>query len=110
VKVRLSTAARAELRQAVAYYERQRNGLGIEFLAAVLRTMEQIGEWPLAGRIIDWDVRERIVRRFSYWLIYGQVDSSIWIIAVAHQSRDPDYWRSRWEVREPETEYLRLAA
>jgi hypothetical protein len=72
--------------------------------------MAQIGEWPLAGRMIDWEVRERIVRGYSYWLIYGQVDSSIWIIAVAHQSRDPDYWRSRWDVREPETAYLRLAA
>lgn len=92
------------------YYDRQRKGVGFEFLVAVLQTMEQIGEWPLAGRVIDWEVRERIVPSFPYWLIYGQVDSSAWIIAVAHQNRNPDYWRSRWDVREPETEYARLAA
>ena len=34
-------------------------------------------------------------RKFPFSLIYSVEGSLIWIIAVAHQSRRPGYWRKR---------------
>ena len=110
MRVRLSASAERELDQAFEFYEQQRAGLGAEFLGAVRGTSLQVSEWPLAGRPFTRELRSTVVRRFPYWLIYEQRDSLIWITAVAHQSRGAEYWRSRWDVRESATAYLRLAA
>ena len=110
MKLKYSREAATELRLASARYEGQRTGLGDQFIDAVSDAARQIAEWPSAGQPFDDFARARIVRRFPYWLIYEQRDSLVWITAVAHQSRGAEYWRSRWDVREPETEYLRLAA
>ena len=38
--------ARAELREAIAYYNTQSEGLGYEFAAEVKRTLERIVQYP----------------------------------------------------------------
>jgi hypothetical protein len=40
-------------------------------------------------------VRRVPVRRFPFFVIYRERDEDLQIIAVAHQSRRPGYWRSR---------------
>jgi len=70
-------------------------GLGTAFLTAVEREVGQIRSWPEAARPIRGRVRQKLVAKFPYSIIYSVRDMRIRILAVAHQKRRPYYWRSR---------------
>ena len=46
---RTEPEAAVELEHAALWYERQRPGLGIEFLAPIDTTLDRIDRWPLAA-------------------------------------------------------------
>jgi len=95
-RVVLHSEARAELTQAVAYYEEQTPGLGLDFLFAVERAVAQIQENPHFGaRYKDTEFRNFVIRRFPYVIFYTEWEEAIWVVAVAHGKRRPDYWRTR---------------
>jgi toxin ParE1/3/4 len=88
--------AEEELVAVIDYYDNQRDGLGAEFQAEVEQATQRIAQLPTAGTLHnDAGVRKRLVRRFPYTIFYIEFDESIWIAAVAHQKREPDYWAHR---------------
>jgi len=92
--------AAAELEDAAVWYESQRAGLGLEFIAAVDATIERIGRWPLAAAHVHSVPRELFVRKapvgsFPYSVAYLETPDSIRILAFAHDSREPGYWHTR---------------
>ena len=88
--------ARAELDQAIAWYEKQRSGLGLDFHAEVEKALARIEENPAGGSPYkNTDYRFRLVRRFPFVIYYLELDDSVWVAAIAHASRRPDYWRRR---------------
>ena len=78
-----------------AWYERQRQGLGNEFLAEVRDQIERIRENPELYGVLDRAVRVSPVRRFEYVVYYRVESERIRIIAVQHARRHPRRWRSR---------------
>jgi hypothetical protein len=56
--------AEEELNEAAAYYARARPGLGDAFLAEVHHAIDELVVIPLAGTLVDNDVRWWLVRRF----------------------------------------------
>jgi hypothetical protein len=40
-------------------------------------------------------VRQVIVKPFPYSVIFIEHQSGLWVVAFAHQSRRPGYWRNR---------------
>lgn len=98
--VRFDSEAEAKLRAAIAWYERERPGLGDEFWSEVQHILALIEEHrEIGGRITRVRVRgiaRRLpVRRFPYFVVYRDRSDCVEIVAVAHQSRRPGYWRSR---------------
>jgi toxin ParE1/3/4 len=98
--VRFDSEAEAELRDAIVRYERERTGLGDELWSEVQEVLQLIAEYPeIGGRVTRVRVRgiaRRIpLRRFPYFVIYRARGGELEILAVAHQSRRPAYWRSR---------------
>jgi toxin ParE1/3/4 len=88
--------ARLELLDAVDRYEQQRPGLGGEFNDAVEAVLNQIRASPQRGwRYGDKGHRVLPTRRFPYFVFYLAEDERIWIPAIAHQKRKPDYWQHR---------------
>lgn len=88
--------ARAELDQAVAYYEQQRHGLGVELLAEVQAAVSRIRQHPQIGSPHKaTDYRKCLVKRFPYAIYYRNLQDRIWIAAVAHAKRRPGYWSRR---------------
>jgi toxin ParE2 len=87
--------ARAEMREAVEFYEGRLDGLGFRFLLAVEQTAERIVVHPEAGAPLGSEFRKRIVPGFPYNIIYRVWEDYIFLVAVAHQHRRPGYWRSR---------------
>lgn len=87
--------AEEELNEAAAYYAHARPGLGDAFVAEVQHAVELLAASPLAGRVVDKDVRWWLVKRFPYSVLYRVRDDHIRILAIAHQKRRPFYWRER---------------
>lgn len=98
--VRFEDEAEAEYRAAGRWYEERRGGLGLEFLAAVDATIDQIVRLPQAGAPVtrlppDLPVRRAPVKRFPYYVVYLEAELTIRILAVAHERRKPGYWKGR---------------
>lgn len=88
--------AQAELDEAVVYYERQKAGLGLDLLSAVERALRNIQANPAWGAFYkSTECRHFLVRRFPYVIFYVELEDAMWILAVAHGKRRPDYWRGR---------------
>jgi hypothetical protein len=47
------------------------------------------------GVPVDDDLRKFVLQRFPFSLIYSLSPDVLRVEVVAHQSRRPDYWRSR---------------
>ena len=86
---------RRELLESARYYEAQRPGLARRFLMAVREATDRIRSFPLAGRVLEDDIRQCRVSRFPYGLIYRPKEDGLEIIAVMHLHRQPGYWKSR---------------
>jgi len=100
MKLRIEAAAKEELRAAAAWYDLQRDGLGLELLAEVDSGVQRIRRAPLQFPRLETVPEEPHVRRlsldrFPFALIYEESDEEIRILAVAHASRRPGYWKSR---------------
>ena len=90
-------AADAELREAVRWYEAQREGLGSAFLDMFEQTREWIEHAPGACSPVGTDpgVRRARMKRFPYDVIVEERPDGQVILAVAHVRRLPGYWRDR---------------
>ena len=76
-------------------YARKEPGLDLRFIVSVERAIEAILEDPLRWRRFDEDVRRCLTRVFPYAILYTIEDGYILIVAVAHCSREPGYWKHR---------------
>ena len=93
--VEFSSAAEAELDEAVAYYNAQRNGLGAEFAPEVDAAVQRISQYPDAWQRMAGGTRRCQLRRFEYGLVYRVRGHVATIYAVMHLRRRPSYWRDR---------------
>lgn len=87
--------AELELWQAVDYYETKCAGLGLDFEHEVSRTFIDIQDAPERWPIRRNGTRCRLLHRFPYTVYYIELQDVIWVVAIAHMSRKPYYWRNR---------------
>lgn len=91
--------AAAEFDAAFDWYETQRPGLGVDFIAEVQAALNRILTAPDAPAVVLAvvlaDIRRRTVRRFPHSIYYRTHDDRIEVIAVFHGSRDPTVWKDR---------------
>jgi hypothetical protein len=95
MKVRFLEAAKLELDAAVDYYNRERPGLGYEFLWEVFFAIDRIKQFPSAWQPFCEDARRCLVRRFPYGIIYIQENDLILVLGIAHLHRSPSHWIDR---------------
>ena len=87
--------AQNEFISAARFYERQTEGLGLDFIATVQRAYQRLSEFPLSGAPFGPRLRRLLVPKFPYGLLYRVEPERIYIIAVMHLHRRPRYWRAR---------------
>lgn len=87
--------AEQEFTKAIDYYEAHEEGLGFEFALEVYSTIDRIVEHPQAWPIFDTDIRRCQTSRFPYGILYSEEPNGIFILAVMHLHRSPDYWQDR---------------
>jgi mRNA-degrading endonuclease RelE of RelBE toxin-antitoxin system len=95
LNLRFLAPAREELRDAVAYLNKQEDGLGQEFLKEVGAAIQRIEAHPTAWASLSPNTRRCRTNRFKYGVIYEASNDEIVIVAVAHLHREPTYWQAR---------------
>jgi plasmid stabilization system protein ParE len=93
--IRFSEFANNELIDACDWYELQQSGLGLRFKRDVREAVQRIAVTPLLFPIELGEVRRYIMNRFPYILRYVLRKDEIWVMAISHQHRRPDYWIER---------------
>ena len=99
--LQIQRAARIEAKQAAAWYEEKRAGLGQEFmdeLEAVYARIEEHPHRPLRIHIQGYDqfeFHQTNLRRFPYKVIYEVIGEDVVVLAVSHMRRKPNYWVDR---------------
>jgi plasmid stabilization system protein ParE len=98
--VRVHRDARSEAIDAIAGYETIREGLGVRFSDRFSRSLVQIERNPrlfarLESTRLRGEIRRARLPRFPYLVIYEVHTDFVQVLAVAHASRESDYWSSR---------------
>jgi len=91
----IDSEAEIELSESVDYYERKVAGLGLEFESAVGKAIEVIQSDPARFPVQKSGTRRFVMKRFPFVIHYLELSETIWILAFAHTSRRPGYWRRR---------------
>jgi plasmid stabilization system protein ParE len=99
-RIRILDEAVRELEEAVAWYETQRFGLGAELHATVEAALDVLESQMVPLVAVPYATRARgvkrlLLRRFPYDIIVREGRDEVVVLAFAHQSRQPGYWRSR---------------
>ncbi len=93
MKIIYSPEAEAEFLEAIPYYGSREEIEDDPFLAAMNFHVGEIAHdpdrFPKAGR----DIRRCVVRKFPFIIFFRTLPDHIRILAVAHTSRHPDYWK-----------------
>ena len=95
IPILVRPAAAADIEDAFLWYERQRPGLGDEFLDAVQAACEGIAAHPTMYPVTHRNTRRALLRRFPYGIFYRVDADLIVVVACMHGSRDPRRWKSR---------------
>jgi toxin ParE1/3/4 len=103
--VRLHPAAAQEAVEAAAWYELQQSGLGAEFSSAVQAALDLLeGEafplLPMPGVAARRGAMRLMLKRFPFAIVVVDQGDEILVLAVAHHSRRPGYWRDRRSASE----------
>ena len=93
--IELRLEAVADVDAAYAWYEKQRAGLGEEFLSAFLEKLDLICDNPEAWALLFRKIRACTMERFPYVIYFRNLSDRVDIVAVQHGSRHPRNWRRR---------------
>ncbi|MBI2215036.1 MAG: type II toxin-antitoxin system RelE/ParE family toxin [Acidobacteria bacterium] len=95
---RFRSVAKAELREAVAWYRERDKTVARRFLAEVRTSVEFAESFPGAGAPVpgvdDAAIRRLPVHGFPYHVVFIELETRIAILAVAHDRRRPGHWRA----------------
>ncbi|MEW6103019.1 MAG: type II toxin-antitoxin system RelE/ParE family toxin [bacterium] len=95
MKVIFNEFARYKFEDAIEFYELEYPKLGKRFKEEVKRSIQRIVKYPKAWSIERGEIRRYLIHKFPYKILYSIEKDHIYIIAIAHQHRKPNYWIGR---------------
>jgi toxin ParE1/3/4 len=94
--MRLEVHSEARDEFLVSFHEAQVPGLGLRFVAEIERCQNALLETSLIGHPYGRRLRKFAVGdKFPYSIVYAVLGDVLFVLAYAHGSRRPGYWRSR---------------
>jgi plasmid stabilization system protein ParE len=85
--------AKRDVRRAAKWYERQREGLGREFVGEVDAALARIAGNPQQYEVVHREIRHSILRRFPYGVFYRILANKISVFAIVHLKQDDIVWK-----------------
>jgi len=100
VKVRVLAEAEAEIDAARQYLNAESPNLGSRFVDEVEHALESIAARPLSFGSMETlpsgqPFRRALLPSFPYAVVFELISDIPTVIAVAHCSREPNYWLGR---------------
>ena len=92
---RYISSAMEEVAEAIQHYNNVSPSVSDSFLSDLDRVIGHLRVFPKSGVSILRGFRSFPLHRYPFSLIYKVEREEIVIVALAHQSRRPDYWRDR---------------
>jgi plasmid stabilization system protein ParE len=87
--------ARAEVLEARDWYEARSPGLGLEFARTVDATLALVQRMPEAFTPVRGEVRQVVLRRFPYTILFAYEDDEIVVLTVHHDRQAATRWHKR---------------
>jgi plasmid stabilization system protein ParE len=87
--------AKLEMDESIAWYENQRENLGVEFALEIDRTLQRISLNPAQFPPLRGEVRRALLRRFPYGIHYLNETNRVVVLAVFHVKRNPQRLEGR---------------
>jgi len=89
--------ARAEYFDALQYYDDRSHFAADSLRDLVEENLNLIGQFPEGLPVIDTrhQIRKCVILGFPYSVLYCTDDNHLYILAVMHNSREPEYWKDR---------------
>lgn len=94
-RLRLDSAARAELLHETRYYESVRSDTGRKFRLAVNDAFTGIKANPKAGKPDEEGCRRMRIKGFPFSVVFREEAAEIVVYAVRADAREPGYWLAR---------------
>jgi len=96
MRVKFHPEARQDLREGRRFYRQRSSIAAVAFAKEVDTAISRIKEAPFRFVESEHGTRSFIFPwRFPYTIVYKIADTRIVIVAVAHHSKEPGYWRAR---------------
>ena len=94
-KPRFHPKAAAEFTSPIAWYKQRSHRAADRFEDEVEQALQRIGDNPQLYPRYDEVHRFAVVKRFPYSVVYRMLGDQQYVVAAAHSSRAPGYWRGR---------------
>jgi plasmid stabilization system protein ParE len=95
VRTEILQEAEDELNESIAHYEDVEAGLGQRLKEEVRAAILWIQDNPELPRVRPSGYRRVNLKVFPYYVAYFIWGDAIWVLAVAHGRRRPEYWLER---------------
>ena len=98
--IEIKSEAQDDARKEMLYYDRQRYGLGADFLRDLLDASAVIERQPKSFSLVQpgkagREIRHYIMPRFPYSVVYELLGHRIVVLAIIHHRRSARYWQRR---------------
>ena len=84
-----------ELNDAVEHYEEKQAGLGLRMMGEIDKHVQWIMQNYTVPRVRKGGYRRVNPKTFPYNIAYRVRVDTMWILAIAHNHRKPEYWITR---------------
>jgi len=94
-KIIILPFAEQDIRDSAIHYAEKEEGLEKQFLAILNQAFLLISANPLSFPLVKIPIRKFVIKNFPFNLYYIIEDDIIYILAVFHNKRDPQVWKTR---------------
>ena len=89
----LAPQAETDIAAAFEWYREQSATAADAFRIEALDAIDRLADAPTQWRMDEDGTRRRVLRHFPYSVVFEVLDNTVTILAVAHDRRQPGYWR-----------------
>ncbi|PKL30390.1 MAG: hypothetical protein CVV45_17745 [Spirochaetae bacterium HGW-Spirochaetae-10] len=92
---KFDAAADREFTEAIKYYRIRSSRAARNFVEEFDRCLTYVCTFPEGSTVREKLVQSKSLHRYPYNILYMLHDDIVYIVAVAHHSRHPGYWKDR---------------
>ena len=92
-RIEFEEEAKQELRRAHEWYAARSGPAAVRFEEEIVQAIDILTEEAETFALYEGDTRRILLPTFPYALVFEVISDVVFVIAVAHLKRSPDYWK-----------------